>query len=287
MRILKGYARDKLAFSPDGRSLLGGHGVWDLATGASREVAGGRWPSGFTPDGAAFFGLALPTGGRGDLEPAVFPIEGPISWQAGPAGAVGRTWNSRVIMSAAAGRLGHLTWSDLRWWTWPGLEPLPAWEGMSAYPRGAFTPDGKAVAVPQSHALTLFDVTTRGVVWRADGPHWVDDYAGPRVSPDGRWIAAASGTRLWAYNARTGEVAARLSLPRKYYQDIAFTADSRFLAGVSNEKTVKVYDTASWKLCHELAWEIGQLKSVAFSPDGMLGAASGDKKKIVVWDIDW
>ncbi|MBY0230014.1 MAG: hypothetical protein K2W96_12090 [Gemmataceae bacterium] len=109
---------------------------------------------------------------------------------------------------------------------------------------------------------------------------------GLRFSPDARWIALSSETRLWAYEAATGEVVAKLSLPSKHYQDIAFTADSRFLAAVSNEATVKAYDTSSWTLRHELAWGIGPLKSLAFSRDGMLGAAGGSRK-VVVWDMDW
>jgi hypothetical protein len=36
----------------------------------------------------------------------------------------------------------------------------------------------------------------------------------------------------------------------------------------------------------EIAWDIGRLRSVAFSPDGMLAAGAGDKGKIVVWDVD-
>jgi hypothetical protein len=33
-------------------------------------------------------------------------------------------------------------------------------------------------------------------------------------------------------------------------------------------------------------WDMGRLRSVAFSPDGMLAAAGNDKGKIVVWDVD-
>jgi hypothetical protein len=49
---------------------------------------------------------------------------------------------------------------------------------------------------------------------------------------------------------------------------------------------VKLYDTASWKVAQAFDWDMGRLRSVAFSPDGMLGSAGNDKGKIVVWDVD-
>jgi WD40 repeat protein len=49
---------------------------------------------------------------------------------------------------------------------------------------------------------------------------------------------------------------------------------------------VKLYDTTSWKVAQAFNWDIGRLRSVAFSPDGMLAAAGGEKGKIVVWDVD-
>jgi hypothetical protein len=49
---------------------------------------------------------------------------------------------------------------------------------------------------------------------------------------------------------------------------------------------VKLYDTATWAAVEVLNRDIVRLRSVAFSPDGMLAAAGGDKGKIVVWDVD-
>jgi WD40 repeat protein len=73
---------------------------------------------------------------------------------------------------------------------------------------------------------------------------------------------------------------------RKDFTGLAFHPSGRFLAATSNDNTVKLYDVQTWKLAHAFDWEIGRLRSVAFSPDGTLAAAGGDNGKIVVWDFD-
>jgi WD40 repeat protein len=73
---------------------------------------------------------------------------------------------------------------------------------------------------------------------------------------------------------------------RKEFTGLAFHPSGRYLAATSNDATVKLYDTATWKVAQSFNWDIGRLRSVAFSPDGMLAAAGGDKGKIVVWDVD-
>jgi WD40 repeat protein len=105
-------------------------------------------------------------------------------------------------------------------------------------------------------------------------------------SPDGRYVAAGSGKRLRVFDARDGNLLVERTQATKHFLDAEFTRDGRFLATVSNEKTVKFFDTDTWALRHELAWDVGGLRAIALSRDGMLAAAGGAGKKVVVWDLD-
>ena len=49
---------------------------------------------------------------------------------------------------------------------------------------------------------------------------------------------------------------------------------------------VKVYDLGTLKQIHKWTWKLGPLRSVAYSPDGTVGAAGSDDGRIVVWDVD-
>ncbi|WP_162672831.1 hypothetical protein [Gemmata massiliana] len=64
------------------------------------------------------------------------------------------------------------------------------------------------------------------------------------------------------------------------------TPSGKYLAATSNDATVKVYDTTTWELSRTFTWNIGRMRSIAFSPDGALAAAGGDAGKVVVWDVD-
>jgi WD40 repeat protein len=76
-----------------------------------------------------------------------------------------------------------------------------------------------------------------------------------------------------------------LKLPRKHFQGAAFTTDGKRLLTISNEATVRVWETTSWKECHAYEWEAGPLRSITMSNDGTRAAVAGTKK-IVIWDLD-
>ena len=107
-------------------------------------------------------------------------------------------------------------------------------------------------------------------------------------SPDGRWLVVRAGPAVLSLNGRNlHEKPIKLrGEGRGNFTDIAFHPSSRFLGATSNDATVKLYDTRSWELAKNFTWDIGRMRSIAFSPDGMLAAAGSDTGKVVVWDVD-
>jgi WD40 repeat protein len=73
---------------------------------------------------------------------------------------------------------------------------------------------------------------------------------------------------------------------KKDFTGAAFHPGGRVLAATSNDKTVKFSDTTTWQQVGGFDWKVGRLRSIAFSADGSLAAAGGDKGQIVVWDVD-
>ena len=73
---------------------------------------------------------------------------------------------------------------------------------------------------------------------------------------------------------------------RKHFTGAAFHPSGAYLAATSNDETVKLYDAATWRLARTFTWDIGKMRSIAFSPDGTLAAAGSDKGQVAVWDVD-
>jgi WD40 repeat protein len=107
-------------------------------------------------------------------------------------------------------------------------------------------------------------------------------------SPDGVLVAGYRNTRLlvWAVAPTPKQVAELRTGNKKEFTSLAFHPSSRFFAATSNDQTVKLYDTTSWELAKTHTWDIGRMRSIAFSPDGTLAAAGSDTGKVVVWDVD-
>jgi WD40 repeat protein len=108
------------------------------------------------------------------------------------------------------------------------------------------------------------------------------------LSADGRYLAGIRTNSLFVLStsALDHEPVRFPAAGRKHFTGLAFHPSGRFLAATSNDATVKLYDTSNWSLATTYTWDVGRMRSVAFSPDGMLAAAGSDTGKVVVWDVD-
>jgi WD40 repeat protein len=110
----------------------------------------------------------------------------------------------------------------------------------------------------------------------------------PAVAPAGRHFVTVCLGRflLWKADDLSAKPAEVKNDNRRHFTGIAFHPSGRYLAATSNDATVKLYDTTTWKLAKTYTWDIGRMRSIAFSPDGTLAAAGSDSGKVVVWDVD-
>lgn len=294
MLILKGpdakSTVSSLAFAPDGSALLSAAfsavRLWDLRSGGSQVL--------FPTVPYAVWVDHAPNG------PEVACCSGSEVWLGdrltGDVRALGLDRGmSKVCFSpdgrwlAAAGHRGVLVWDR--------TEKRPGAPGPGAAAQAysvAFAPDSRVLASghrtpygrhPAEQWVRLAEPATgREVsVLRGHG----NTATALAFSPDGATLAAACGQFLWAWDVRSGAARTQQKVGSLHFQAIAFTADGRFLAAARNDKTVRFWDTRTWKEHAAFDWEIGPLVSLAISPDGMRAAAGSKRGKIVVWDLDF
>jgi len=182
-------------------------------------------------------------------------------------------------------------------WATAALNDPPR-EAMSAtlvYSPPAFSPSGDRFYLLEGTLLPDLTWEYRRVTRSAETGEVVessdpfpDDPDEMVLSPDGLTVACRTrgGVRIYPSTGKWATAPTIKNAGKQHFTGIAFHPSGRLLAATSNDKTVKLYDAASGAVRQEFAWEIGRLRSVAFSPDGMLAAAGSDTGKVVVWDVD-
>jgi len=183
-----------------------------------------------------------------------------------------------------------------------GSEPRLVWQRLPVEPPNegwahclAFLPDGTRFAAVEAAfptmqhdgpRITIRATETGDALQRITGPGTECDQLA--VSPRGDTLVTRLKTSLYVLDLSDDALAPRVLKHdnRKHFTGIAFHPSGRYLAATSNDATVKLYDTTTWQVAKTFTWEIGRMRSVAFSPDGMLAAAGSDTGKVVVWDVD-
>ncbi len=260
----------KLAFSPDGTSVVGVRGdkyvsTWDAATGKrlrTHELATSGWGSSeFSPDGRRLATYAEP--GKGVL---VWDVQtGRLLRELAIPGsryAMPVAFSADGARLAAVGQAGnkHL----VRAWDLDGGKEVFAADVTNDVASGllAFAPDGRRLLASfgsENEGIYCWDVATRKRLWQAKG----DTPRSVAFTRDGKVLCPTP--RMPALDLATGLPARGAALPRiEWGSRLTITPDGRTLL-VAQGGDVVVWDLVGGKPLRTLAGVPGDL---VVAPDG-------------------
>lgn len=286
-----------VAFSPDGKYLVGGSGhagnaqragevkVWEVGTW--KEVAAR------TDYPQAVLGVALTPDNKTvvvsdqDMVLYVWPWDGGERTAVTPPGlkiepqpllASALSPDGNVMAVAAENKsvfLYHLG----------NNKPVAELAGHADVVAGlAFSPDGKTLAsASYDKTVKLWDLPA-GKARKTLAGHtsWV---LGVAFSPDGKTLATGGydkSVRLW--DVATGEPKATWKEHTAGVRAVAFSPDGKFLATAGSDRIGRVWDVAGGTVVARLKGHKGAVRSLAYAPDGKSIATGGEDKLVKVWD---
>lgn len=155
----------------------------------------------------------------------------------------------------------------------------------------AFSPDGRALAASGFHEVTLWSTSTGALNGRIQGqPERVN---GLTYSPDGRWLAIASGDPGLSGQVdllRSGPDG-QASAPRRLLETtdsalaVAFSPDSKRLAAAGADRAVHVWDTETGRETALIEDHADWVTGLSFSRDGQRLASASRDKSCKVFDV--
>jgi WD40 repeat protein len=302
-----------IAFSPSGRDLVAACGdgqlrVWELATGQVRHAIP-------IEESSAGYALAYLEEDRLIFAGAELRC---LDVAAGRWHVIrsGMRWGPQVRVSPDGRYLAEVDQTASTDWHGAGLllHETAGWKELADVPETddttgglAFSHDSRWLAtghivrvgekrrhhqlVPGGFAVASYDYVVRlrempsGRVVRAVAG-WQQAVGRLAFSPSGTVLAGTAGPRLRIWDVDNDHEIALHKRGTKHFQGLSFTADGRYLATVSNDETVRIWDTLSWQEHTTFTWRIGKLLNIAFAPDGFRAAAGSDSGQIVIWDVD-
>ena len=165
------------------------------------------------------------------------------------------------------------------------------------YPSVSFVPDAEILAVAtwwaghDTKGRDIYDGSVKlyssrtGNQLRTLSPSGIA-FHGVTSSPDGKWVAAANGGKIYLWDARTGTNAGtlRLGMWKGIWDNVGsfeFSPDSRVVAS-SSEMTLTLWDRASGKKL----WRTDKFPFffLRFSPDGKTLATTTEDTVIHLWN---
>jgi WD40 repeat protein len=105
-------------------------------------------------------------------------------------------------------------------------------------------------------------------------------------SADGRFLAVGAGRSAWLWDLSGQREEVRFRAFRQRVERLAFHPNGHLFAAGSRDGEVRVYVTSSTKEVLRLDLKLGEIRGLAFAPDGMTAVVAGKSKRVAVWDVD-
>jgi WD40 repeat protein len=253
------FVSDRLAFTPDGGTLLVGYPrsayAFDAATGkevasinpANRYVrSAGAFA--FSPDGSAF---------------AVAPSRG----------------NSVPELWSRAGRKPLFTLQ---------LE-VPEKDGVQSL---TYSHDGRLLAACcRDGTSRVWDAKTGKEIYKYKGPE--GRILSVAFAPDDRALAVVGDAKSESTNPegrviRVWDLAEPASAGRVYpapgFGSVSFSPDGKTLAGIRCDNCARLIDRATGKDLYNITGHLGAVTAIAYAPDGKMVASAGIDHSVRLWD---
>jgi WD40 repeat protein len=267
------------AFSPDGRSLAlalttigDAIRLYDVKTGQLQHALEGQTYSldlAFSPDGRL-----LAAGGTDDTVQVWDTHTGQrLHTLTGQAYSFALAFSPDGRWLAVGSRLDN----SLEVWdveTGQALYTLPVGgQGLRWIDRVSFSPSGAQLLVEYKwDLLQLWDIDTSQLLSTFDKQP-PDDF----IFADSQLlVAGAIQTGIWQWEAATGQLLLRYTLPTQ--PPIAISPDGKTLAAGREDFSIQLFNTITGEPLSSMAGHTGRVTGLAFSPDGAILASSGEKQ---------